>query len=89
MHLTKSPHNLDGSEYKIAMSLATGCLLFIIHGSITAHSFIIHEGSFQLVKRGGFGPLESHAWKHLKNVAELQVLKTCTTINSCGTGFAP
>lgn len=61
MHLSKSPHNLDGSEYKIAMSFATGCLLFIIHGSITAHSFIIHEGSFQLVKRGGFGPLESHA----------------------------
>lgn len=61
MHLEKSPHNLDGSEYKIAMSFAAGYLLFITQGYITTHFFIIHEGRFQLVKQRRFGPLDSHA----------------------------
>lgn len=51
------------------------------------HSFIIHEGSFQLVKQGRFGPLD--AWGCLKSLAELQFLKTCAAIHSYYLGFVP
>ena len=61
MHLSESPHNLDGSEYKIAMPFAAGYLLFITQGHINTHFFIIHEGRFQLVKQGRFDPLDSCA----------------------------
>lgn len=89
IHVSKSQHNLDSSDYKIAMSFATGYSLFSIQGYIAVHSFIIHEGSFQLVKQGRSGPLDGHAWGRLKSFAELPFLKTCTAIHSYHLGFVP
>lgn len=89
MHLSKSRHNLDSSDYNITMSFATGYLLFSIQGYIAERSFIIHEGSFQLVKQGRSGPLDSHAWERLKSLSEPQFLKTCAAIHSYHLGVVP